>query len=119
MTRITAEHLSREAWVYVRQSTPDQIRHNRESRGRQYGLEGRARELGWRDVVVVDDDLGQSGTLGDLHPGVSILLSLVVSCNPGEISGGHNAIVLYFTFYSISYKAYLASPTGFEPVSPP
>ena len=30
MTRITAEHLSREAWVYVRQSTPDQVRHNRE-----------------------------------------------------------------------------------------
>ena len=61
MTRIRAEHLSREAWVYVRQSTPDQVRHNRESRGRQYGLEGRARELGWREVVVVDDDLGQSG----------------------------------------------------------
>ena len=61
MTRITAEHLSREAWVYVRQSTPDQVRHNRESRGRQYGLEGRARKLGWREVVVVDDDLRQSG----------------------------------------------------------
>ena len=76
MTRITAEHLSREAWVYVRQSTPDQVRHNRESRGRQYGLEDRARELGWREVVVVDDDLGQSGG-GIRRPGYDRLLAAV------------------------------------------
>ena len=76
MTRITAEHLSREAWVYVRQSTPDQVRHNRESRGRQYELEGRARELGWRQVVVVDDDLGQSGG-GTQRPGYDRLLGIV------------------------------------------
>ena len=61
MTRITPEHLSRAAWVYVRQSTPGQVRHNHESRGRQYALKDRARQLGWSDVVLVDDDLGRSG----------------------------------------------------------
>ena len=64
MTRITPEHLSRAAWVYVRQSTPGQVRHNHESRGRQYALKGsraatrverrrvgrrRSGPLGWRD----------------------------------------------------------------------
>ena len=42
MTRITSEHLSRGAWVYVRQSTPGQVRHHHESRGRQYALQDRA-----------------------------------------------------------------------------
>ena len=84
MTRITAEHLSREAWVYVRQSTPDQVRHNRESRGRQYGLEHRARELGWREVVVVDDDLGQSGG-GTHRRGYDRLLAAVCRSEVGVV----------------------------------
>ena len=84
MTRIRAEHLSREAWVYVRQSTPDQVRHNRESRGRQYELEGRARELGWRQVVVVDDDLGQSGG-GTQRPGYDRLLAAVCRSEVGVV----------------------------------
>jgi DNA invertase Pin-like site-specific DNA recombinase len=58
MTKITADHLARGAFVYVRQSTPDQLVHNQESLRRQYGLAGRAKELGWATVEVVDDDLG-------------------------------------------------------------
>ena len=42
MTKITVEHLSRGAFVYVRQSTADQLIHNQESRRRQYGLAERA-----------------------------------------------------------------------------
>lgn len=84
MTRITTEHLSREAWVYVRQSTPDQVRHHHESRGRQYGLEGRARELGWREVVVVDDDLGQSGS-GTRRSGYDRLLAAVCRSEVGVV----------------------------------
>ena len=84
MTRVSTEHLSREAWVYVRQSTPDQVRHNRESRGRQYGLEGRARELGWREVVVVDDDLGQSGG-GTRRTGYDRLLTAVCRGEVGVV----------------------------------
>ena len=47
MTKITAEHLARTAYVYIRQSTPDQLVHNKESQRRQYALADRARQLGW------------------------------------------------------------------------
>ena len=46
MTKITPEHLARGAFIYVRQSTADQLLHNHESRRRQYGLAERARQLG-------------------------------------------------------------------------
>lgn len=62
MSKITAEHLSRRACVYVRQSTPDQVQNNLESQRRQYGLVERARQLGWEQVEVIDDDLGRSGS---------------------------------------------------------
>ena len=61
MNKITPEHLVRDAFVYVRQSTADQLAHNPESRRRQYALKGRAEALGWQNVVVIDDDLGRSG----------------------------------------------------------
>ena len=59
MSRITPEHLAREAYVYVRQSTADQLLNNPESRRRQYALVARARSLGWEHVIVIDDDLGR------------------------------------------------------------
>jgi DNA invertase Pin-like site-specific DNA recombinase len=59
MNKIGTEHLSRTAYVYVRQSTPGQLANNPESRRRQYGLKDRAHALGWQDVVVIDDDLGR------------------------------------------------------------
>ena len=61
MNKITPEHLAQDAYVYVRQSTADQLAHNPESRRRQYALKGRAEALGWQTVVVIDDDLGRSG----------------------------------------------------------
>ena len=61
MSKIASEHLERSAYIYIRQSTPDQVHRNPESRRRQYGLEARARQLGWQEVVVVDEDLGRSG----------------------------------------------------------
>ena len=69
MTQITAEHLARGAFIYVRQSTSDQVLHNHESRRRQYGLADRARALGWSAVEVIDDDLGRSGS-GIARPGL-------------------------------------------------
>jgi len=60
MSRIEADHLAREAIVYVRQSTIDQVINNVESRRRQYGLVERARQLGWANVSVIDDDLGRA-----------------------------------------------------------
>jgi hypothetical protein len=61
MTKITADHLGRGAFVYIRQSTADQLLNNPESRHRQYGLADRARQLGWTTVELIDDDLGRSG----------------------------------------------------------
>jgi hypothetical protein len=76
MTKITADHLSRGAFVYVRQSTADQLLHNPESRRRQYGLADRARQLGWTRVEVIDDDLGRSGG-GTARPGFERLLAAI------------------------------------------
>jgi DNA invertase Pin-like site-specific DNA recombinase len=59
--KITAEHLARPAFIYIRQSTRAQVRQHRESRRRQYDLQAHARSLGWQEVVVIDEDLGKSG----------------------------------------------------------
>jgi DNA invertase Pin-like site-specific DNA recombinase len=59
--KIRPEHVARPAFVYVRQSTVDQVRHHQESRRRQYDLAAGARALGWQEVVVIDEDLGKSG----------------------------------------------------------
>src|SRR3984893_15776910 len=64
MSKITPEHLARQAVVYIRQSTPDQVVHNLESKRRQYNLPERARQLGWSDVAVIDDDLPGSARVG-------------------------------------------------------
>jgi hypothetical protein len=74
MSKITPEHLTRQAIVYVRQSTADQVANNLESQRRQYGLVDRARQLGWSDVAVIDDDLGRSGG-GIAWPGFEKLLA--------------------------------------------
>jgi DNA invertase Pin-like site-specific DNA recombinase len=58
--KITERHLARKAMLYVRQSTVHQVQHNEESRRLQYAMEGRLRHLGWRDVEVIDEDLGKS-----------------------------------------------------------
>ena len=84
MSKITPDHLARQAYVYVRQSTPDQLLHNHESRRRQYGLAERARQLGWSDVVVVDDDLGRSGG-GITLPGFERLLVAICEAKVGIV----------------------------------
>ena len=84
MNKITAEHLSRRACVYVRQSTPDQVQHNLESKRRQYALVERARQLGWEQVEVIDDDLGRSGS-GTLRPGFERLLGWLCDGSVGAV----------------------------------
>jgi hypothetical protein len=63
LQKITARHLSRQAMLYVRQSTLHQVLENTESTARQYALRERALALGWEAsrIVVIDQDLGQSG----------------------------------------------------------
>jgi excisionase family DNA binding protein len=85
MSKISADHLARRACVYVRQSTPDQVQHNLESQRRQYALVNRARQLGWQDVEVIDEDLGRSGS-GTHRAGFERLL--------GELCDGKVGAVL-------------------------
>jgi hypothetical protein len=84
MTKITAEHLARDAFVYVRQSTSDQVLNNHERRRRQYGLVDRARALGWANVDVIDDDLGRSGS-GIARPGFEKLLTAICEGRVGAV----------------------------------
>lgn len=84
MSKISPEHLARGAYVYVRQSTADQLRHNHESRRRQYALADRARTLGWTEVVVIDDDLGVSAG-GVARPGFERLLAAICSGQVGAV----------------------------------
>jgi DNA invertase Pin-like site-specific DNA recombinase len=84
MNKITTEHLARSAYVYVRQSSPDQLMHNHESRRRQYGLADRARQLGWAAVEVIDDDLGRSGN-GIARPGFERLLAAICQARVGAV----------------------------------
>src|ERR1700740_985062 len=85
MTKIPVEHLSRGAFVYIRQCTADKLMHNQESRRRQYGLAERARQLGWTTVEVIDDDLGRSGA-GINRPGFERLLAAICKGRVGEAS---------------------------------
>jgi DNA invertase Pin-like site-specific DNA recombinase len=63
-TKITDTHLQRNAYIYLRQSSMGQVRNHRESTERQYALQELARNLGWQAnrIVVLDGDLGKSGT---------------------------------------------------------
>ena len=78
------EHLSRGAYVYIRQSTADQLQHNPESRRRQYALAERAHNLGFAEVVVIDDDLGMSGS-GVSRPGFDRLLAAICRGTVGAV----------------------------------
>src|SRR5437667_4129531 len=62
-SKVNSEHLKRNAYLYVRQSTPRQVLENTESAERQYGFRQRAAALGWpmERIIVVDSDQGHSG----------------------------------------------------------
>jgi DNA invertase Pin-like site-specific DNA recombinase/predicted DNA-binding transcriptional regulator AlpA len=87
-TKIGASHLSRAAYVYLRQSSPAQVEHNRESTQRQYALVSKASTLGWptQQVVVIDEDLGLSGAGVVERSGFARLTA--------EVALGHVGIVL-------------------------
>ena len=65
--KVSADHLRRDAYLYVRQSTLRQVFENTESTRRQYALRERAVALGWpvERVIVIDADLGRSGATAD------------------------------------------------------
>ena len=62
--KIQEQHRRKPAYIYLRQSTPGQVLHHRESTERQYALREKARELGWSESLIrtLDQDLGKTGT---------------------------------------------------------
>ena len=88
LQKITARHLSRQAMLYVRQSTLHQVFENTESTARQYGLRERALALGWptERIVVIDQDLGQSGASAVDRAGFQRLVA--------EVGLGHVGLVM-------------------------
>lgn len=89
LSKIKPAHTQRGAFVYVRQSTPAQVEHNRESTERQYALVDRAVELGWsrEQVSVVDEDLGLSGSGTDKRCGFARLIAAVAMRLVGIVLG--------------------------------
>jgi DNA invertase Pin-like site-specific DNA recombinase len=86
--KVTARHLSRQAMLYVRQSTLHQVLENTESTARQYALRERAIALGWdaSRIVVIDSDLGQSGASAADREGFQRLVA--------EVGLGHVGLVM-------------------------
>jgi DNA invertase Pin-like site-specific DNA recombinase len=83
--KISADHLRRAAYVYVRQSSGHQVRHHREGRQRQYDLASRARALGFAKTIVIDDDQGKSGSGMQDRPGFGQLLTAVCRGEAGTV----------------------------------
>ena len=93
-SRITSNHLSRDAYLYIRQSTPRQVSENGESTRRQYALRERAVAAGWpaERIHIIDQDLGaraklhvvQGARIRELEPG---RVSSAEYSNEGNTSG--------------------------------
>ena len=86
--KITGRHWERQAVVYIRQSTPQQLLRHQESTEVQYQLTTRAQQLGWPQerIEVIDDDQGQSGASVQGRPGFQRLVT--------EVSLDHVGIIL-------------------------
>jgi excisionase family DNA binding protein len=85
MSKIQKHHVSKTAYIYVRQSKWTQVLNNLESKRRQYALVDHARQLGWSAVEIIDDDQGRSGC-GDVHRrGFEELLALVCQGAVGAV----------------------------------
>ena len=87
--KVTASHLARDAYLYVRQSSLKQVLNNTESTVRQYGLKERALALGWPAdrIIVIDTDQGQSGASAEGRDGFQRLVAEVGMGRAGIVLG--------------------------------
>jgi hypothetical protein len=91
--KVSTAQLQRNAYLYVRQSTPRQVWENSESTARQHALRQRATALGWRqeEVVVIDSHLGQSSSSATGRAGLQKLLAEVSLGRAGLVPVGIGA----------------------------
>ena len=83
--KLSSDHLQREAYIYIRQSTGHQVRAHPESGRRQYALADHARTLGFAQVTIIDEDVGRSGAGHHERPGFGQLLAAVCEGRVGAV----------------------------------
>lgn len=83
--KIQPQHLARKALLYVRQSSPHQVLHNKESSTLQYAMRGRLTTLGWSEIEVIDDDLGRSAAGGVQRAGFERMVAQVCLGKVGAV----------------------------------
>jgi DNA invertase Pin-like site-specific DNA recombinase len=88
-SKLTPEHLKRDAYLYIRQSTLKQVMQNTESTRRQYDLKERALAMGFSNdqIVTIDRDQGQSGSSSEGREGFKEMVSEVGMGNVGLVIG--------------------------------
>jgi DNA invertase Pin-like site-specific DNA recombinase len=84
--RIKPHHLGRKAILYVRQSSAYQVNHNLESQRLQYAMQDRLQHLGWREIDVVDEDLGCSAAGGITRMGFERMVAEVCLGKVGAVA---------------------------------
>ena len=84
--KIKPHHVERSAMLYIRQSSTFQVVHNEESRRLQYGMAQRIRDLGWQEVVVIDEDLGRSASEGVERSGFQRMVAEVCLGRVGVVA---------------------------------
>ena len=84
--KIKPHHLGRKAILYVRQSSSHQVMHNQESRLLQYAMRDRLCALGWREIEVVDDDLGRSAAGSAVRAGFERMVAEVCLGKVGAVA---------------------------------
>ena len=89
--KIGPQHLPRKMILYVRQSSPHQVMHNRESGAQRYAMTGRLKAFGFSRIEVVDEDLGRSASVAVARAGfdrmvAEVCLGKVVAVAEREVS---------------------------------
>ncbi len=84
--KVRSQHLERKAILYVRQSSPYQVIHKLESQKLQYAMETRFRQLGWREIEVIDEDLGRSAAGSVLRAGFERMVAEVCLGKVGAVA---------------------------------
>ena len=84
--KIGAQHRLRKAVLYIRQSSVQQVLHNRESQTLQYAMRERLATLGWSEIEIIDDDLGLSANGGTARAGFERMVSEVCLGKVGAVA---------------------------------
>ena len=84
--KIEFQHLERKVVLYVRQSSQFQVLHNEESRKLQYVMQQRLKSLGWKEVEVIDEDLGRSASGSVVRSGFERMVADVCLGKVGAVS---------------------------------